>query len=209
MTMFGQDEVRAALEPIHELLAKVIELAHREVLAKRHLLAANGFPSDIYPRTGSNSVFDAVARHGMMILGADPRVRVHPESQTVKFSVGGRVVLKFKQADEDNITCNHPTQAVLAFHDPNVPVGMGLPPETAKIEVVWVPNSTRTGYLNLAVVARDQDDVLWEYEIARWAGEKDEGIIKFPKRPSDDSDQDGLVALIAPKKQDGENEGSR
>jgi hypothetical protein len=206
MAIFEQDEVRSVLEPIHDLIAKVVELAHREHLAAKRLLTNHGFPSHLYSRTSSNELFDAVARHAITILGADARVLVHAEAQTVKFSVGGKAVFKFKKGDEDKLTCNHPTQAVRDFHDPDAPVGMGLPPETAKIEIVWLPNAAKTGYLAIFAVARDQDDVLWDYEIPRWAGEQNDGIFQFPRSPKDDSDQDDLSNLIAPKKPDDQSE---
>ena len=209
MAVVEQDEVRAALEPIHGLIAKVIELAHREDRVMSRLRIENGFRPRLYSRTVSNDVFDAVAGYAIPILGADPRVHVYEESQTVKFFVGGKVMLRFKQGDDDKLSYNHPTQAVLDYHDPNVPCRPDLPPETAKIEIVWLPNATKTGYDGIFVVARDQDDVVWEYEIPLWAEEQDGTIVQFPRPPKDDSDQDDLSHLVAAKKQDDENEGNR
>jgi hypothetical protein len=72
----------------------------------------------------------------------------------------------------------------------------GLPPETAKIEIIWRPNEIWTQLAGVFVVARDGDRLLWEYEIEE-AGES--GVVvdmptTLPKSPEPDGGD-----LVKPK----------
>ena len=57
-----------------------------------------------------------------------------------------------------------------------------MPPETAKVEVIWLLNEIKTKVETILVVARDGDDLIWDYAIEdpRESAE----IIPLPTRPT-------------------------
>ncbi|MFD2500424.1 hypothetical protein ACFSTI_18290 [Rhizorhabdus histidinilytica] len=75
----------------------------------------------------------------------------------------------------------------------------GLPPETAKIELIWEPNTIWTKVERVLVVARDGDRLLWEYEIVGEAG--GDAITPLAPVGPDDHSGDGLDTsdLVKPK----------
>ncbi|WP_159983707.1 MULTISPECIES: hypothetical protein [unclassified Novosphingobium] len=158
---------------------------------------SKGYAPNLYSRTNSNEVFDAIIRRAIPLLGAEAKVFVKPEAQTVKFIIHG-VLARFKKAGDDGLGCNVPTQAAMAFMEADRALP-GLPPETAKIELIWEPNAIWTKVERVLVVARDGNRLLWDYEIT---GEADgaAGTLVEPIKPLDPSpiDLDG-GDLIKPK----------
>jgi hypothetical protein len=77
----------------------------------------------------------------------------------------------------------------------------GLPPETAKVEIVWAANDLGTDLGHVLVVARGGDTLLWQYEIED-AGEAGGVVIPFPSPdeppPAPDADGDN-EDLVKPK----------
>jgi hypothetical protein len=140
--------------------------------------ARRGMSPILYSRSIANYVFDAVARRAIPAFGAEPRITVKIEAQTFKIFVGGLVAARFKQGGEDRLGQNQLTQAALAFMDANG-VLPDLPPETAKVEVIWLLNDIRTQIETLLVVARDGDHLVWEYEI----GDPRESVKVIPMPP--------------------------
>ncbi|WP_421853125.1 hypothetical protein [Novosphingobium sp.] len=177
--------VRKALTPYHDKIHGCVLGGFAEWRDMQSYRATKGYAPNLYSRTNSNDIFDAIIRRAIPLLGAEDKVFVKPEAQTCKFIMGG-VVARIKKAGDDGLGCNIPTQAAMAFMDAD---GMlpGIPPEAAKIELIWVPNAIWTQVERVLVVARDGDRLLWEYEIIASAGE---GVIT-PLALTGPNDQSG------------------
>ncbi|UNU43498.1 hypothetical protein EAO27_12825 [Sphingopyxis sp. YF1] len=152
---------------------------------------SKGYAPNLYSRTNSNDIFDAIMRRAIPLLGAEERVFVKTEAQTAKFVIAG-VAARFKKAGEDGLGCNIPTQAAMAFMDAERTLP-GLPPETAKIELIWEPNAIWTKVERVLVVARDGDRLLWDYEIVADAGEGEITPLTLTGRSDQPDDASDLV----------------
>lgn len=198
MAIPTKDEARRILGPFHGLIWHVVHEAWAEWREVQAFRASKGFGPMLYDRSIANYVFDAIARRAIPIFGAEDRMTIKVEAQTFKVFVGD-LVARMKKGDEDNLGSSAPTQAALAFEDANAPLP-GLPPETAKVEIIWRPNAIGTAIERLLVVARDGDRLVWDYDIPGPAeGEK---IVQFPTPPTppptpapvEPSEDDGLIA---------------
>src|SRR6266446_996899 len=77
----------------------------------------------------------------------------------------------------------------------------GLPPETAKVEFIWLANDINTRLEHVLVVARDGDDLLWDYEIEQNAAAGGGAIVPFPEPPTPPPPQTGND-MVKPKTPD-------
>lgn len=188
--------VREALTPYHGKIHACVLDGFAEWRDTQKYRISKGYAPNLYSRTNSNDIFDAILRRAIPVLGAEERIFVKTEAQTAKFVIAG-VAARFKKAGDDGLGCNIPTQAAMAFMDADRTLP-GLPPETAKIELIWEPNAIWTKVERVLVVARDGDRLLWDYEIVADAGE---GEIT-PFAPTDPNDQpDDASDLVKPKVQ--------
>ncbi len=192
----SKESVQAILSPFHQRIRRVVEAAWAEWRAMVKFRAKNGFGPVLYPRTMANDIFDAIARYAITEFGTDPKVSVKIESQTIKIFFKGMVLARFKKGDESGLGQNIDTFAALAFMDADG-ILPGMPPETAKVEFIWEPNAIRTQLESVRVVARDNDLILWEYEIEREAGASG-SVLPFTTPPKDDPDPD-MSGLVKPK----------
>jgi hypothetical protein len=158
-----KEEVRAALTPYHAMLGKIIRDAWAEWRTLQAFRVEKGMAPVLYPRTISNYVFDAIARRAIPLLGAEERINLDLDSQTFRFHLRG-VAARIKKGGDDKLGCSIPTQAALAFEEADGVIA-GLPPETAKIEIIWLPNELWTQVDRILVIARDGDALLWEYDL--------------------------------------------
>jgi hypothetical protein len=188
------DAVRKALTPYHSKIQRCVLDGFAEWRDTQNYRISNGYAPNLYSRTNSNDIFDAILRRAIPSLGAEGKIFVKTEAQTAKFIIAG-VAARFKKAGEDGLGCNIRTQAAMAFMDAERTLP-GLPPETAKIELIWEPNAIWTKVERILVVARDNDRLLWEYEIDANADGRE---IKPPVpisphgRPDDNLDASDLV----------------
>ena len=187
-----QDEVRAILGRYHDLIRQIIDDSWDEWRAVQKLRLDAGLSTLLYRRTISNYVFDAIARRAIPAFASQPLVNVKVEAQTFKLQFRG-LCARFKKGGVDDLGRNIPTQAAMAFMDAD---GLlpGMPPETAKVEFIWQPNDIWTQIDRVLIVARDGDDLLWDYPIERRGGGE---LFAIPTStpPSDPSGQD----LVKPK----------
>jgi hypothetical protein len=176
-------DVQAILEPFHPRIRSVVTLAWAEFRQMADLRTQNGIPPVLYSRTVSNDVFDAIARYAIAEFASDPSVHVEIEAQTIKLFFKGGVCARFKKGDDNKLGQNIPTQAAMAFEevDGHLP---GFPPETAKVEFIWLANVLNTRLEHVLVVARDGDDLLWDYEIEDAAAAGGGAVIPFPDPPT-------------------------
>jgi hypothetical protein len=182
MAIPTKDEAREILDPYHRLIWRIVHEAWAEWRALQKLRVEHEMPPLLYPRTIANYVFDAVARRAIPAFAAEPRVTVKIEAQTFKIFVRGLLAARFKQGGENKLGRNIPTQSAMAFMDADG-VLPGMAPETAKVEITWLPNDIRTQIETLLVIARDGDELIWDYEIEdpRESAE----IIPMPIRPTE------------------------
>jgi hypothetical protein len=162
------------------------------------LRAANDIAPIMYSRTISNDVFDAIARFAIAEFLSDPTVHVEIEAQTIKLFFKSGVCARFKKGNDNKLGQNIPTQAAMAFEeaDGHLP---GFPPETAKVEFIWLANDINTRLEHVLVVARDGDQLLWDYEIEEAAAGAAGTVIPFPApTPPTLPDDDNLVTPKAP-----------
>jgi hypothetical protein len=180
MAIPTKDKARDILGPYHALIWRIVHEAWDEWRTVQRLRVENDMPPLLYSRSIANYVFDAVARRAIPAFGAEPRVTVKIEAQTFKIFVGGLLAARFKQGGDDRLGRNIPTQSAMAFMDADG-VLPGTSPETAKVEIVWLPNDIRTQIETLLIIARDGDKLIWDYEIEdpRESAE----IIRLPIRP--------------------------
>jgi hypothetical protein len=185
--------VQDVLEPFHGRIRSVVERAWAEWRAQAAWRLENGMDPVLYSRTIANDVFDAIARFAVKEFAGDASVHLELEAQTIKLFFKGGVCARFKKGDENKLGQNQPTQASLAFEyaDGQLP---GFPPETAKVEFIWVANEINTRLEHVLVVARDGDKLLWDYEIEADASG---AVIPFTPAPTPDAPDAG--ALITPK----------
>jgi hypothetical protein len=194
MSILSKDQARVILQPYHALIWTVIHEAWLEWRSVQSLRITAALPPLLYQRTISNYVFDAIARRAIPLFKHEERVSVSIEAQTFKIFFGGQLLARFKKGGDDKLGNNIPTQAAMAFMEADG-ILPGMPPETAKVEFIWLPNELWTQIDSILVVARDGDILVWEYEIARPA---DSVLpLPFPTRPDSHSPDGG--DLIKPK----------
>ncbi len=192
-----KEEVQAALSQYHPLIRKIIDDAWAEWRAVEGFRQGQDYGAIAYKRTISNYMFDGIARRAIRVLGSLDGIHVKPEAQTVKFFAGGKALFRFKKGDDAKLGCNIPTEASLAFIDADRSIP-GLPPETAKVEVIWQPNEIWTQIERELVIARDGDRLIWEYDLDRDMGGA--AVLPFPTpippAPADDEDD---LPVVKPK----------
>ena len=178
-----KEEAKEILRPYHSLIWQIVHDAWDEWRAVNGFRAERSMSPPLYPRTIANYVFDAVARRAIPAFGAESRVSVKVEAQTFKIFVAGRLAARFKQGGDDKLGVSSPTQAAMAFIEADG-ILPNLPPETGKVEIVWLLNEIKTKIDALLVVARDGDELIWDYPINDPRAAE---IIPLPTRPTDSS----------------------
>lgn len=186
MINMSMEDVKSALSPYHDSIKQVISSGYDEWQRVSAFRAMSGYSPVLYPRTMANYVFDAIARNAQATFGRDKTVRIRQEAQTIKFIFAGKVVVRFKKGDDDQLGKNILTQAVLDYLDPQQTLP-GFPPEAAKVEIVWSANDIGTEVEEIAVVARDGNTLKWSYRINDASGENgDFNVLPFPDGPAPD-----------------------
>ncbi|MBL4645398.1 MAG: hypothetical protein COA52_07455 [Hyphomicrobiales bacterium] len=176
--------------PHHDRIIRVIESAWAEYIALKQCRLENGFAPLLYSRTKSNDIFDAIARYAFEEFGSDEKFMLRTEAQTFKI-FHSNCCIRFKKSGTNLLGNNIPTQAAMAFAEADGQLP-NMPPNTAKLEIVWVANDIFTELESIHILARDGDTLLWEYPIDR-ADDK-EIVINIPTSPTDpDDDFDGLI----------------
>jgi len=189
-------ETKRALEPYHSLIRAIIDEAWAEWRAVQRFREEQGFGPALYSRTVSNYMFDAIARRAIPRLGAQASIMLLIDAQSFKAHING-ILIRVKKGGEDQLGCNWPTQMALAFEDADGQFP-GLPPETSKVEIIWLPNEIWTQVEQVLVVARDGDELLWQYEIPPNAGAGAGAVEPMPPKPIN-PDGAGGSDLVKPK----------
>lgn len=195
-----KSDIQSDLNSYHPRIRKVVEKAWAECSTVSTFRAERGFGPYLYPRTFANDMFDAIARAAITEFADDTSVHVETEPQTIKLIFKSKVLARFKKGDDDKLGQNAPTQAVLAFIDCDATFP-GLPPETAKVEFIWLPNEFQTRLEHVLVVARDNNTLLWEYEIEPSESAAGGGtVVPFQPKPGKSAPEPDSKGLVKPKK---------
>jgi len=124
----------------------------------------------------------ACLMHNYIMNEAVPALRaakiyVTEKHETAFFTVSQRLLFRLKKGDEKGLTSNVPTQAVLAFTDPekNLSLFTDLP-DVWRVDIAYVLNYLQTKIDQIVVVARDDKRVIWSYSIYGTAAEGDAPI---------------------------------
>jgi hypothetical protein len=192
-----KEQVRAELEDFHHRIRAVVERAWAEWRAIAAFRAENSYAPFLYSRTVANIMFDAIALNAVSEFAAESSVHLEIETQTIKLFFKGTVLARFKKGDDNKLGQNIPTQAALAFEYVDGQF-LGLPPETAKVEFIWLANEINTQLEHVLVVARDGDELLWDYEIDAAPAAGAGIVIPFPQPPAPPT-VPGEEDLITPK----------
>ena len=181
--------VRSRLGPYEARIRSVIDDAWRDYLSidVRHKF--------MFPRTRANIVFDLIAGRMIAEFDGDKAIRIIQKDETVKVLVEDVLLLRIKKAANDGLGQNIQTQAVMEFvaQGPEIP---GLLPDIYKIELCYFESKTGAEIDSVRVTARDNDDILWWYELGRKASGT---VIEFPAPSGGDAPPD-----LAPRKIDKE-----
>lgn len=169
MTLADQTAVEATLKDFEPALLRIVHGAWAEV-RKLPLEAPLEFA-----RTRACLVQDIMVRRAKAEFADDPRVRMVSRDETVKFVFDEAVIARFKKADASGLGSNIQTQAVMQFVDQQQELP-GLP-DVHKIEVLYHLNKLQTQIEHVMVVARDDDQMLWDYPLR--AGESAQ-VVMFP-----------------------------
>lgn len=114
-------------------------------------------------RSRANFVWEQIIGKAYTALIELESVHIIEGAETLKFLMKDQVLFRFKKADDAGRTANVATQMALAFHDHDQGL-FGLP-EVQRVEVVYKLNKLETAVQDICVVARDGDNIAWEYSL--------------------------------------------
>jgi hypothetical protein len=157
MPIPSKSTVRPILDEIRDQIVTAIQGAWDDWLASHY----NGVWR--FKRSRANFVFEQIIDRAHASLLDHDAVHVIDAHETKKFLVRNTVLFRFKKADEAGRSSNVATQLALAFHDHEEDL-FGLP-EVQRVEVVYKLNRLETQIDEICVVARDGDQIAWEYSL--------------------------------------------
>lgn len=157
MTIPNQAAVRPVLNEIRDHIVASIHEAWDDWMASDHVGVWR------CKRSRANFVWEQIVERAHTALSDHNTVHVIDGHETMKFLVQDAVLFRFKKADDSGRSANVATQLALAFHDHEQNL-FGLP-EVLRVEVVYKLNRLETSIQDICVVARDGDQVAWEYSL--------------------------------------------
>ena len=157
MPIPSETTVRPILDEIREQVVFAIREAWEDWLASDF----NGVWR--CKRSRANFVWEQIIERASNALLDHDAVHVIDGHETMKFLVRDIVLFRFKKADETGRSSNVATQLALAFHDHEQNL-FGLP-EVQRVEVVYKLNRLETQIDDICVVARNGDQIAWEYSL--------------------------------------------
>lgn len=165
-----QQDVKAVLRAFEPILRDVVMAAWRQWVEMPNR-------SRLYQRTRACFVHNFMMIEASRHLEGHPRAHVFEQHETAMFLFDQSVLVRLKKGDERGLSSNIPTQAALAFIDPQEEL-FDLP-DVSRVDVCYVLNELQTQVKDILVVARDGDQVIWAYSIYS-AAEGAAPVISFP-----------------------------
>ncbi len=157
MPIPSESTVRPILDEIRDQIVTAIREAWDDWLASDY----NGIWR--CKRSRANFVWEQIIERAHASLLEHDAVHLIDGNETMKFLVRDTVLFRFKKADETGRSSNVATQLALAFHDHEQDL-FGLP-EVQRVEVVYKLNRLETQIDDTCVVARNGDQIAWEYSL--------------------------------------------
>jgi hypothetical protein len=176
-----RDDVEKVLKRIEPELYEIVKGAWQDWLESSEVGRTR------FTRTRANLVWDRMVDRAFEKFSQDPNIAYIIQFHTVKFIVGNHVLFRFKKGDLKGLSHNFQTQLALAFHDHNTL----LFGDFARVEVVYVLNELETQIKRVCVVARNNDTVLWVYDIMP----QNAVIEDFPMAPIQRTSPEELVQV--------------
>lgn len=131
----------------------------------------------------------------------DKGVKVVPHHDTVSFIYDDAVLVRLKKANHALVTSNISTLTAELFHEHSADLFgyEGL----QRVEAVYVPNRFETGIIWVGIVARNNAQHLWHFELA-------EPVTALPVVPIAAPEQPAVASLVKVKNQaKGRDEGKK
>jgi hypothetical protein len=180
MTIPLVGDVRPFMEDFELRLRDVLEGAWGDWLA---------LPPECHSKfdktTRANCIFDFAKHRALATFGSDSAVRAIPNGRSVKFLFRDRVLVRLKKANPRGLGSNIPTQAVLEFISPQLPL-MDLP-EIYNVEILYTEDVLAKSIRSIDAVFRMGYQRIWSWELARAASASVVPISPRPDAPLDGS----------------------
>lgn len=163
-----QDDVRAALEPIHAQITDIVLGGWGDWRGSTQIGTWR------CKRSRANFVWEQIIDRAHKEFDGAQGVRILEGHETFKFLVSNRVLFRFKKGDEAGLSANIPTQLALAFHDHDQDLFGFL--DVYRVEIVYQLNRLETEVSDILVAARDEDRLAWVYSLLN----RGEGVVPLP-----------------------------
>lgn len=133
----------------------------------------------------------------MEIVAEDPTLRAVEHHDTASFIADDLILFRLKKANQNLVTSNYPTMLAGLFHQH----GRDLygHPGFQRVEIVHQLNRLQTQIDWVGVVARENDQIIWSFELGRRGG----GVVPLPV-PQPDTGPSIIRPILPGKKADGE-----
>jgi hypothetical protein len=178
MSIANKEEVKSVLADFEGRIRAVVDHAWAEYQADPNR------GKYIYSRTGSNILFDFIARHALAEFDNDAGIHVVVKPQTVQFLFKDRVLVRFKKGNARGVGSNIETQTVLDFIDPQLCIP-DLLPDVHRVEASYRADELGLQLKEVAIVARNRSSRVWAYALN---GESSSGtgkVVTLPQRLAD------------------------
>jgi hypothetical protein len=184
MPIPSKDIVQSTLKPFHDEIVEIIIGGWSDWKES----GRNGIWR--CKRSRASFVWEQIIDRAHRIFATNTNIRVLDGTETYKFLVSDVVLFRFKKADERGISSNIGTQLALAFHDHEQDL-FGLP-TVHRVDVVYKLNALETEVRDICVVAREGNQVIWEYSMLDTV----EGVIPLPIPQPEEPVRKPLVRLV-------------
>ena len=185
--------------PRRDIVQPIIE-KHRQPILAAVLGAWDDWLKSPHPgvwrckRSRANFVWEQIIERAYLEFDDAPAVHIIEGHETFKFMVEHQVLFRFKKGDESGLSANVPAQLALAFHDHNQ--DMLHLPEVHRVDVVYQLNQLETGIVDVILVARDEEVVVWSYSLLN----TDAKVVPLPTTaPSDEPSTLPTRRLVRPR----------
>lgn len=156
VTQASKSEVESILEPYAARLSSIaVEAWHDWMTSDRQYWRAK--------RSRANFVWEEMIQRAHLAFAGDPRVTILPRHESFLFILDGTLVFRLKKGDEAGAACNVPTQAALAFADPQRDLA-GIP-EATRVDILYVLNRLESAVIDVRVVARNREQIAWQFSL--------------------------------------------
>ena len=197
-----QEEVKALLKPLEAELTAWFMTAWDRWLKnpERH---------ELFRRTRACLVHNYAMLLAVPAMQDQKGIRVFEKHETAVFMVDDRLLFRMKKGDERGVSSNVETQSSLAFVDPDEPQFSLFTdlPDIWRVDVAYVLNDLETLIREIVVVARDEDRIIWSYQIYPTAAAEGESLTPLPVSPRSPPSADSTMRIPGADREEKQNKG--